>query len=194
MMDAIDEPAMASCLDWSNEFKEQCNTLATQDVHILAAEIPGQDQGGYDAEPGFFHGMHQHSQHSRPRPQQRHRRLKRLGLALTRTPHSAHPPVPTTTPSPITTTNTFKTYLRHTFARPPHHATPPVVDVPFAQGKERNAAAGAPGKDPNIISDEEYEYLNANTQQDPNTHQQQQASALHVDPGEHGGGKSCICC
>ncbi|KAG1889108.1 uncharacterized protein F5891DRAFT_151619 [Suillus fuscotomentosus] len=28
MMDAIDETAKASCHDWSNEFKEQCNTLA----------------------------------------------------------------------------------------------------------------------------------------------------------------------
>jgi hypothetical protein len=25
----------------------------------MQAEIPGQDQGGYDAEPNFFHGMHQ---------------------------------------------------------------------------------------------------------------------------------------
>jgi hypothetical protein len=90
---------------------------------------------------------------------------------------------------------------------------PPVVDVPFAKGKEvrlveftitvlwmshgdlqRNAAAGAPGKDPNIISDEEYEQLNTTTQQDPNTQPPQQAVAVHVDPGEHGGGKSCICC
>jgi hypothetical protein len=36
-----------------------------------------------------------------------------------------------------------------------------------------NAAAGAPGKDPNIISDEEYENLNTNTQQDPNMQPQQ---------------------
>jgi hypothetical protein len=115
--------------------------------------------------------------------------------------------------SPVTTTNTFKTHLRHIFARPPHHATPLVVDVSFAKGKEvrpvdltiplswishsdiqRHIAAGAPGKDPNIISDEEYENLNTDTQQDPNTRPQQQAVAVHVDPGEHGGGKSCICC
>jgi hypothetical protein len=25
---------------------------------VMQAEIPGQDQGGYDAEPNFFHGMH----------------------------------------------------------------------------------------------------------------------------------------
>ncbi|KIK37516.1 hypothetical protein CY34DRAFT_810271 [Suillus luteus UH-Slu-Lm8-n1] len=194
MMDAIDESAKASCLEWSNEFKERCTALAAQDDRILGAEIPGQDQSGYDTEPNFFHGVHQFSQNTRPRPQQRHRRLKRLRIALTRSPRSDPPPVPPTTTPPITTSNALKTRLRNIFARPPHHATPPVVDVPFAQGKERNAAAGAPGKDPNIISDEEYEYLNTNTQQDPNTQPQQQVVAVHVDPGEHGGGKSCICC
>ncbi|KIK44827.1 hypothetical protein CY34DRAFT_594611 [Suillus luteus UH-Slu-Lm8-n1] len=42
MMDAIDETAKASCLGWSNEFKEQCSALAAQDDRILGAEIPGQ--------------------------------------------------------------------------------------------------------------------------------------------------------
>jgi hypothetical protein len=86
----------------------------------------------------FFSLSHhslQHSQHSRPRPQQRHRRLKRLRLALTRTPCSDSPPGPPTAPPPVTTT-TFKTHLRHIFTRAPHHATPPVVDVPFAKDKE----------------------------------------------------------
>ncbi|KIK35170.1 hypothetical protein CY34DRAFT_17193 [Suillus luteus UH-Slu-Lm8-n1] len=81
MIDAINEPAKASCFEWSNgkssltpgpPAAERCNALAVQDDRILGAEIPGQDQDGYDAEPIFFHGMHQHS---RPRPQQRHRRL-----------------------------------------------------------------------------------------------------------------------
>jgi hypothetical protein len=31
------------------------NSLLT----VMQAEIPGQYQGGYDAEPNFFHGMHQ---------------------------------------------------------------------------------------------------------------------------------------
>ncbi|KIK40717.1 hypothetical protein CY34DRAFT_806892 [Suillus luteus UH-Slu-Lm8-n1] len=193
MMDTIDESAKASCLEWSNEFKERCSALAAQDDRILGAEIPGQDQGGYNAEPNFFHGTHQYSQNSRPRPQQRPGRLKKLRLAMTRTPRSAPPPAPPTTSPPVTTTTSFKAHLRHIFTRPSHNATPPVVDVPFAKGKERNAAAGAPGKDPNIISDEDYERLNT-TQQDPNTQLQQQAVAVHVDPGEHGGGKSCICC
>jgi hypothetical protein len=58
---------------------------------------------------------------------------------------------------------------------------------------QRNAAAGAPGEDPNIVADEDYEHPDT-TQQGSNTQPQQQAVAVHVDPGEHGGGKSCICC
>jgi hypothetical protein len=192
MMDAIDESAKASCLDWSNEFKEQCSALAAQDDRILGAEIPGQEQDGYDTEPNFFHGMHQYSQNSRPRPQQQSGRLKKFKLAMMRTPRSAPPPVPPTTPPPVATTTTLKTQLRHIFTRPPHHAMPPVVDVSFAQGKERNAAAGAPGKDPNIVPYEDQD-LNT-TQLDPTTQQQQQAIAVHIDPGEHGGGRSCCCC
>ncbi|KAG2737746.1 hypothetical protein P692DRAFT_201574491 [Suillus brevipes Sb2] len=147
MMDAIDETAKASCLDWSNEFKEQCNALAEQDDRILSAEIPGQDQGGYDTEPNFFHGKHpvrvkylpsfslshcslQHSQNSRPRPQQR---LQKLRLAMTRILRLASPSAPPTTSPPVAIATSFKTYLRHIFTRPPRHATPPVVDVPFAK-------------------------------------------------------------
>ncbi|KAG2339399.1 WD40 repeat-like protein [Suillus weaverae] len=100
MMDTIDETARASCLDWSSEFKERCSVLASHDDRILGAEIPGQDQDGYDTEPNFFHGMHQHSQMHRSRPQQRHGRLKRLRLAMTRTSRSAPPPAPPTTPPP----------------------------------------------------------------------------------------------
>ncbi|KAG2742064.1 WD40 repeat-like protein [Suillus brevipes Sb2] len=176
MMDAIDESVKASCLDWSHEFIERCNALAAQDDRILGAEIPGQDQGGYDTEPNFFHGMHQHSQNSRPRHQQRYRRLKRLRLTLMRTPHPAPPPVPPTAPPPVTTTTTFKTHLRHLFTWPSHHATPPVVDVPFAQGLQRNAAGGPKDTDDDLIRDEDYP---GPPSPDPN-----------VDPGEHG---RCCC-
>ncbi|KAG1785738.1 uncharacterized protein HD556DRAFT_1539905 [Suillus plorans] len=89
---------------------------------------------------------------------------------------------------------TIKTHLRHLFSRSPHHATPPVVDVPFTKAKERHVAAGAPGPDPDIVPDE---YLDT-AEPDPDTQQQQQphqqAVAVHTDPGEHGGGKSCVCC
>ncbi|KAG2351718.1 hypothetical protein BDR07DRAFT_1467142, partial [Suillus spraguei] len=54
--------------------------------------------------------------------------------------------------------------------RSSHRLTPPVVNVPFAQGKERNAAAGAPGKDPDIVPDDEDIDT---THPDPNTQQQQ---------------------
>ncbi|KAG2084122.1 uncharacterized protein F5147DRAFT_841977 [Suillus discolor] len=191
-MDAIDETAKASCLDWSNEFKEKCSTLAAHNDWILGAEIPGQDHDGYDTEPNFFYEMHQHSQISRTRLQQRAGRvgrLKRLRLAMMRRLQSgpAPAPAPPTTSPPVTTTTTFKTHLRRLFTLPLHHATPPVVDVSFAQGRQRNAAAGAPGSEHSLIRDED-------PSQDPNTQQQHQPVAAQVDPDEHGGGLSCCCC
>ncbi|KAG1774407.1 hypothetical protein EV702DRAFT_534642 [Suillus placidus] len=177
---------------------------------VMQAEIPGQEQDGYDTEPNFFHGMHQHAQISRPRPQQRLGRLKRLRLAMTKTPRSAPPPAPASAPgqgqgpgpapthAPPTTTpsaavpTTITAWLGNLFTRLPHHAAPPIVDVPFAQGKERNAAAGAPGKNPDIVPYEDQDL--DTTQPDTNMQQQQQAVAVHIDPGEHGGGKSCVCC
>jgi hypothetical protein len=79
----------------------------------------------------FLFSSLQHSQNSRPRPQQRPGRLKKLRLAMTKSPH---PPPPTTRP-PVTAATTSKTNLRHLFTQPSHYATPPVVDVPFAKGK-----------------------------------------------------------
>ncbi|KAG2051836.1 WD40 repeat-like protein [Suillus hirtellus] len=96
-MDAIDDITKASCLDWSNEFKEKCSTLAADNDRILGAEIPGQEQDGYDTDPNFFYGTHQHSQISRPRPQQRPGRFKRFRLAMTRRPQEAPAPAPPTT-------------------------------------------------------------------------------------------------
>ncbi|KAG2121698.1 hypothetical protein BD769DRAFT_991283 [Suillus cothurnatus] len=109
---------------------------------VVQAEVLRQEQDGHDTEPNFFQGIHQHSQISQPRPQQRHGRLKRLGLAMTRIPHS---PVPSDISPPVAATTTFRTHLRDLFTRPPHHAMPLVVDVSFAKGKERNIAADAPG-------------------------------------------------
>jgi hypothetical protein len=119
---------------------------------VVQAEVLRQEQDGHDTEPNFFQGIHQvrmtaylipflhcslqHSQNSRPRPQQRHGRLKRLSLAMTRIPHSPHSPVPSTIPPPVATTTTIRTHLRHLFTRPPHHVMPLVVDVAFAKGKE----------------------------------------------------------
>jgi len=57
---------------------------------------------------------------------------------------------------------------------------------------QRNAAADAPGNDPDIVPYEDQDQ--DTTQPDPDTQQQQQAVAVHIDAGEHGGGKSCVCC
>ncbi|KAG2356768.1 hypothetical protein BDR07DRAFT_1491520 [Suillus spraguei] len=188
MMNVIDESAKASCLVWSNG-KEKCSALAEEHDRILGAEIPGQGQDGYDAEANFFHGMHQHPQISRLRPQQRPGRLKRLKLAMKRTPRPAVPPAPST-PPPVTAATTFGTLLRHLFIRLPRRVASPVVDVPFAQGKERNAAADAPGTDPNIVRDDEYVDT---TQPEPNIRPQQKSVTVPIDTGEHGGGWSCCC-
>jgi hypothetical protein len=53
---------------------------------------------------------------------------------MTRTPRPAPSPASPTTPPPVTVATSFKIQLRHIFTRPLQHATPPVVDVPFAQG------------------------------------------------------------
>ncbi|KAG2345924.1 WD40 repeat-like protein [Suillus weaverae] len=192
MMDTIDDSA-----------KDRCSALAEQNDRILGAEIPGQGQDGYDTDPNFFHGMHQHSQISRPRPQPRPGRVKRLRLAMKRTPRSTPPPAtasapgpgpapthapPTTTP-PATVPTTITAWLGNLFTRPHHHAAPPIVDVPFAQGKERNAIDGPKDVDDGLIRDEDY---HGPPTPDPNL--QQQAVAVQVDPGEHGGGRSCCCC
>jgi hypothetical protein len=56
---------------------------------------------------------------------------------------------------------------------------------------QRNAAAGpSNSKDPDIVP-LEYQEQDAD-QPDPDTQQQQ--AVVHIDPGEHGGGKSCVCC
>ncbi|KAG1829224.1 hypothetical protein DFJ58DRAFT_918494 [Suillus subalutaceus] len=173
MMEALDETAKASCLDWSNEFKERCSALAAHDDRILGAEIPGQGQDSYDAEPNFFQGM---QEYSRPRPQQRPGRLKRIKLALMKSPRPAPAPAPPTTP-PVAVATTFKTHLRHLFTRPPHDTIPPVVDVPFAQGLQRYAAAGAPRSDDSLIRDEDY---HGPPSPDPNTQQQQQPISVQI--------------
>ncbi|KAG1784457.1 uncharacterized protein HD556DRAFT_232865 [Suillus plorans] len=167
---------------------EKCSPLATHNDRILVVEIPGQDHDGYDAEPNFFYEMHQYSQISRPRLQQRAGRLKRLKFAMTKRLQSvpAPAPAPPATSPPVATT-TFKTHIRRLFTLPLHHATPPVVDVPYAQGRQRNAAAGAPGSEHSLIRDEDP------LPQDPNT-QPHQPVAGQVDTGQHGGGLSCCCC
>ncbi|KAG1840897.1 hypothetical protein C8R48DRAFT_838242 [Suillus tomentosus] len=130
----------------------------------------------------------------KPRPQQRPGRLRRFRLAMTRRPQEAPAPAPPTTSPPVAVTTTVKTHLRHLFSRSPHHATPPVVDVPFTKAKERHVAAGAPGPDPDIVPDEYFDTAEPDTDTQQQQQPHQQAVAVHTDPGEHGGGKSCVCC
>jgi hypothetical protein len=182
---------LRSCLDILSEGQKLAK-FELYDDSILGAEIPGQDQDGYDAEPDFFQGMQENSHVSGPQPQQRPGRFKRVRLALTRNPRPAPAPASPTSPPPVGVATTLRTHLRHLFTRPPHHAIPPVVNVPFAKAKERNAAADAPGNDPDIVPYEDQDQ--DTTQPDPDTQQQQQAVAVHIDAGEHGGGKSCVCC
>jgi hypothetical protein len=52
---------------------------------------------------------------------------------------------------------------------------------------QRNAAAGAPGKDEGIVPDEYFDPPS------PNSHSQQPPAAVQPVTGEHGGDRSCFC-
>ncbi|KIK33455.1 hypothetical protein CY34DRAFT_18356 [Suillus luteus UH-Slu-Lm8-n1] len=58
------------------------------------------------------------------------------------------------------------------------HATPPVVDVPFAQGLHRNAAGGPKDTDDDSIRDEDY---HGPPTPDPSVQQQQQAATAKYE-------------
>ncbi|KAG0694430.1 hypothetical protein DFH29DRAFT_1083836, partial [Suillus ampliporus] len=83
-----------------------------------------------------------HSQTSSQRPQQRPGCLKRLRLAVTRTPRPAPPPAPPTTQSSTTAPPTFQARLRHLLTSQPENAAPHVVDVAYAQGSRAQYCAG----------------------------------------------------
>ncbi|KAG2355795.1 hypothetical protein BDR07DRAFT_1613490 [Suillus spraguei] len=101
----------------------------------------------------------------------------------------SHPPPapapPTALPS-ATTSTTFKAQLQHLLTWWPDHAAQPVVDVPFAQGKERNAAVDAPKQNDDCVPDE---YCDDHP---PDADTQQQSTVVQADIGEHGG--RCCCC
>ncbi|KAG2116164.1 hypothetical protein DEU56DRAFT_905196 [Suillus clintonianus] len=89
---------------------------------------------------------------------------------------SRPPPVPPTTQSwwPIRT----------------GRASPAIVEVPLAQGKERNASADAPAKDDEWIRDEDY----VSPPPSPNPDSQRPPTVAQIDTGEHGSGRLCFCC
>ncbi|KAG2352949.1 hypothetical protein BDR07DRAFT_1615330 [Suillus spraguei] len=171
-----------------SEFKEQYSALVEQNDSILSVDMPGQEQYGYDMEPDFFHGMYQHS---RPQPQQRPGCFKRLRHAMITRSASPPAPAPALTPSPPTppaaTPTAITARLGNLFSWRSRHAGPRVINVPFARGLQRCAATGAPGSDDSLICDEEYHGPTPN----PNLQPRQQEVTVQVDPGEHGGGRSC---
>ncbi|KAG1735656.1 hypothetical protein EDD22DRAFT_959886 [Suillus occidentalis] len=67
------------------------------------------------------------------------------------------------------------------------HTQPRIIDVPLAQAKERNAAAGATKKDEDIVPDENLDPPS------PNCDSQQPAAAMQPSTGEHGVDRSCFC-
>lgn len=87
---------------------------------------------------------------------------------------------------------TRSTFIAPTvFTTRPNHlragrAPPPSADVPYAQGKERNAAAGAPKKDDDIVPDE---FLDPPS---PHPDSQEPTAAVKFDTGEHGSNRSCF--
>lgn len=81
---------------------------------------------------------------------------------------------------------TFKSRIRNLSARLP------IVDVPLAQGKERNAAAGAPRKrNDDWIPDEDH--VSPPPSPTPGSQPQSAARPINVTSGEHGNDHSCFC-
>ncbi|KAJ8580478.1 YVTN repeat-like/Quino protein amine dehydrogenase [Rhizopogon salebrosus TDB-379] len=78
--------------------------------------------------------------------------------------------------------------LRMTAQRRLDHAVPSIVDVPLAQGRERNAVAGAPKDDEDLVP---AEYTD-----DPpaaNTNPRQPTAAMRNNTGQHGSSRLCFC-
>ncbi|KAG1889118.1 uncharacterized protein F5891DRAFT_987431 [Suillus fuscotomentosus] len=105
---------------------------------------------------------------------------------MARTPRSVSTSALPTTSPPAAAPTTIMARLVNLVPWRSDHAGTPVVDVPFAQGRHRYAAADAPGSEHSLIRDEDY---HGSPTPDPNSQQQQQ-----VDAGEHGGGRSRRCC
>ncbi|KAG2071499.1 hypothetical protein BDR04DRAFT_1117682 [Suillus decipiens] len=152
----------------------------------MQAEIPDQDHD-YMQDTDFFRGMNNYRHISQPQPQQRLAFLKRLRLAIANTTHSTVLPAqPTTLSSTNTPTNLNVRLQRLLSRRRVPHTASPVVDVAYAKGKERNAAADNPSPDRDWVPDEYFD-------QEPGSQQQSTSVAVQVNSGEHGSGRSCFC-
>ncbi|KAG1845678.1 hypothetical protein DFJ58DRAFT_843666 [Suillus subalutaceus] len=135
----------------------------------------------------FFRGNNEYRHISQPQPRQRFAFLKRLRLAVANTARPSAPPAQPTTLSSTSAPITFNTRLQRLLPRRHAlHTAPPIVDVAYAKGKERNAAADDPGPDKDVVP---YEYLD----EEPESQQQATSVAVQANSGEHGSGRSCFC-
>ncbi|KAG2060146.1 hypothetical protein BDR06DRAFT_1002669 [Suillus hirtellus] len=92
----------------------------------------------------------------------------------------------TTEPSSAATSTTFMARLRDLWMG---HALSPIVDVPLAQGKERNVAAGAPLNNKDWIPDEDH-VPSRPVSPNPNS---QHPLAVQINAREHGSDWLCSC-
>ncbi|OAX35336.1 WD40 repeat-like protein [Rhizopogon vinicolor AM-OR11-026] len=108
------------------------------------------------------------------------------------TENSPRIPPLTITPPPGPVSTTVRSRILHVSNWwPMHagHAHPPIVDVPFAQGYERNAAAGAPKGKGGYIRDEDFDP--PNPPPPPNPSSLQPSATVQITTGVHGGGRLC---
>ncbi|KAG1752474.1 uncharacterized protein EDB91DRAFT_1243239 [Suillus paluster] len=99
-------------------------------------------------------------------------------------------PPPLVIQSSATTSTTFMSLLHNLSTWWPVRPGHPFVDVPLAQGKERNAGAGAPKINEGWIRDEDYI---PSTPPSSNPDSQQPSAAAQITTGEHGSGRLCGC-
>ncbi|KAG1793042.1 uncharacterized protein BJ212DRAFT_782766 [Suillus subaureus] len=107
-------------------------------------------------------------------------------------PHENFQP-PTTQSSALASTP-FKSRLHRLSTWWPlqtDHASPAMVDVPLAQGKERNAAADAPQKDDQWIPDEDH--VSPPPSPNPDSRQLTTPRQVKTNTGEHGSSRLCFC-
>ncbi|KAG1902686.1 uncharacterized protein F5891DRAFT_1022938 [Suillus fuscotomentosus] len=98
----------------------------------------------------------------------------------------------TTTQSSTPTPTTFKYRLSTWWSLQTDHASSAIVNVPLAQGKERNAAAGAPRrKNDEWIPDEDH--VSPPPSPNPDSQQPITAGQVRTNAGEHGGSQLCFC-
>jgi hypothetical protein len=106
-------------------------------------------------------------------------------------PHENVQPLTTRSSAPASTTLKSRLHSLSTW-RPLQtgHASSAIVDVPLAQGKERNAAAGAPRKDDEWIPYEDH--VSPPPSPNPDSQQPSAARQIKTDTGEHGSSR-CFC-